>query len=280
MHLHTNTPLVCMIAQAGTGEAGDAPSGGCGQAATRRPTPLRDGPSRPSRLRVPCARSNPYQSQPPLPCHHSMLSKMRSSRAQPITVVAKRQTWLQGGRGTRAAGGSYSKSGEGSPTGQRRKPHRQASRGFRGTCLGKDVQPVALRQARLGRAHARLRQARAALHRQHLPRMPAHNIQTQTLPKEARSTHQLQAPAASCIGCAVWLIGQASALGRALPARKKAAAARVRKQRSVAHSVQRSEAGRPSAPGGRSAETTKGSSSAATWLDTVISACVRAHPPR
>ncbi len=73
--------------------------------------------------------------------------------------------------------------------------------------------------------------------------------------------------------------GRACPGARALPARKKAAAARVRKQRSVAHSVQRSAAGRPSAPGGSSADTTSGSSSAATWLDTVISAC-GARAPR
>ena len=62
-----------------------------------------------------------------------------------------------------------------------------------------------------------------------------------------------------------------------LAARKKALAAPLVKQRSVAHSVQRRFDGDSSAPGGSSAAVTKGSSSAATWLDAVIRACPHHH---
>jgi hypothetical protein len=211
----------------------------------------------------------------------------------------------------------------------------------RGARLREDVEPVAVREPRLRRAHARLRQARAALHRQHLERGGAVRL----APEWGRGgaprrripglAYSARAPRSASRDAACWAAPTPGALpyagrkraalrthhrayvvlpprmaaaprtpagasararphalapapvtnpnpnpelsgprrGGTLPARKKAAAARVRKQRSVAHSVQRSAAGRPSAPGGSSADTTSGSSSAATWLDTVISAC-------
>ena len=60
-------------------------------------------------------------------------------------------------------------------------------------------------------------------------------------------------------------------------ARKKVVAALLVKQRSVAHSVHLSADGCSSAPVGTRADVSKGSSRAATWLDTVISACGTAH---
>ena len=58
-----------------------------------------------------------------------------------------------------------------------------------------------------------------------------------------------------------------------LAVRKKAEAAGLVKHRSVAQSVHRSALGRSSAPIGSSAAVASGSSSDATWLLTVISAC-------
>ena len=56
-------------------------------------------------------------------------------------------------------------------------------------------------------------------------------------------------------------------------ARKKAVAAALVKQRSVAHRVHLRADGCSSAPAGTRTDVRRGSSSAATWFDTVISAC-------
>jgi hypothetical protein len=55
---------------------------------------------------------------------------------------------------------------------------------------------------------------------------------------------------------------------------KNAVAVALVKQRSVAQRVHRSELGCSRAPGGRMAAVNSGSSKDATWLDTVMRACI------